>query len=281
MHLATTIAAARTNLSQLRTYNLELTISLVPTMGALHAGHLSLVARARAESDFVSASLFVNPTQFGPNEDFARYPRRLEEDLHLFEQAGVDLVFAPAPEEMYPFGATTVVDPGVLGTRLDGLHRPGHFRGVATVVAKLFHILQPQRAYFGQKDAVQVAVLRQMVRDLNFATKLVVCPIARDADGLALSSRNAYLTPAERAEAVTLPRTLEAMRSALASGISARAELLAIGHSILQKQPSVVLEYLEAVHPDTLLPVDPIVPGTLIAIAARVGSTRLIDNFLA
>jgi pantoate--beta-alanine ligase len=250
-------------------------------MGALHAGHLSLVARARAESGFVSASLFVNPTQFGPNEDFARYPRRLEEDLYLFEQAGVDLVFAPTPEEMYPPGATTFIDPGELGNRLDGLHRPGHFRGVATVVAKLFHILRPHRAYFGQKDAVQVAVLRQMVRDLDFPVELIACPIIRDADGLALSSRNAYLTPAERTRALALPRTLEAMRRGLASAVTSRPQLIAIGLDVLHQEPSVALEYLEAVHPDTLLPVDPIVPGTLIAIAARVGDTRLIDNFLA
>jgi pantoate--beta-alanine ligase len=250
-------------------------------MGALHAGHLSLVARARAESDFVSASLFVNPTQFGPNEDFGRYPRRLEEDLHLFEQAGVDLVFAPTPEEMYPSGSTTFVDPGELGNRLDGAHRPGHFRGVATVVAKLFHIIQPQRAYFGQKDAVQVAVLRQMVRDLNFPIELIACPIVRDLDGLALSSRNAYLSLEERAHALILPRTLEAMRNALDSGIRTRTELLALGHRFLQQEPAVALEYLEAVHPSTLLPVDRIVPGALIAIAARVGTTRLIDNFIA
>jgi pantoate--beta-alanine ligase len=281
MHLATTIAAARTTLSQLTSNNKQLTTSLVPTMGALHAGHLSLVARARAESGFVSASLFVNPTQFGPNEDFARYPRRLEEDLYLFEQAGVDLVFAPTPEEMYPPGATTFIDPGELGNRLDGLHRPGHFRGVATVVAKLFHILRPQRAYFGQKDAVQVAVLRQMVRDLDFPVELIACPIIRDADGLALSSRNAYLTPAERTRALALPRTLEAMRRGLASAVTSRPQLIAIGLDVLHQEPSVALEYLEAVHPDTLLPVDPIVPGTLIAIAARVGDTRLIDNFLA
>jgi pantoate--beta-alanine ligase len=281
MQLVTTIAAARATLSQLTSNNKQLTTSLIPTMGALHAGHLSLVARARAESGFVSASLFVNPTQFGPNEDFVRYPRRLEEDLHLFEQAGVDLVFAPTPEEMYPHGAATFVDPGDLGNRLDGLHRPGHFRGVATVVAKLFHILQPQRAYFGQKDAVQVAILRQMVRDLNFPIELIACPIVRDQDGLALSSRNAYLKPAERIHALALPRTLEAMRQALASGINIRSELLGVGLDVIQQEPAVALEYLEAVHPDTLLPLDPIVPGTLIAIAARVGTTRLIDNFLA
>jgi pantoate--beta-alanine ligase len=281
MQLITTIAAARATLSQLRTNNQQLTTALVPTMGALHAGHLSLVARARAENNLVLASLFVNPTQFAPGEDFDRYPRQLEQDLALFESAGVDLVFAPTPSEMYPASASTFVDPGELGTRLDGAHRPGHFRGVATVVSKLFNILQPGRAYFGQKDAVQLAVLRHMVRDLNLPVELIACPIVRDADGLALSSRNAYLTPEERAHALILPRTLESMRLALNSGTHCRAALLDVGLAVLKTEPAVLLEYLEAVDPDTLLPVDPITPGTLIAIAARVGKTRLIDNFLA
>jgi pantoate--beta-alanine ligase len=253
---------------------------LVPTMGALHAGHLSLVARARQENDIVTASLFVNPTQFAPGEDFDRYPRQLAQDCALFESAGVDLVFAPSAAEMYPDGATTFVDVGELGTRLDGASRPGHFLGVATVVAKLFHIVQPNRAYFGQKDAVQIAVLRRMVRDLNFPLELIACPIVRDADGLALSSRNAYLTPDERAHALALPRTLEAVRQALASSRETTTALQP-ALTLLAADPAVNLEYLEAVDPLTLLPVATILPGTLIAIAAKIGKTRLIDNFLA
>jgi pantoate--beta-alanine ligase len=280
MHVLTTIAAMRSALRAVRAKSPGV-LGLVPTMGALHAGHLSLVERARASCGVVAATLFVNPTQFAPGEDFERYPRPFERDRELFEAAGVELLFAPTAEEMYPRGSTTFVDVGELGTKLDGASRPGHFRGVATVVSKLFHIVQPDLAFFGQKDAVQVAVLRQMVRDLDFPVELIACPIIRDADGLALSSRNAYLTPAERTRALALPRTLEAMRRGLASAVTSRPQLIAIGLDVLHQEPSVALEYLEAVHPDTLLPVDPIVPGTLIAIAARVGDTRLIDNFLA
>ncbi len=264
-----TISATRAALAPHRAR----TIGLVPTMGALHAGHLSLVARARGECEIVVASLFVNPTQFGPNEDFARYPRQFEQDCALFAQAGVDFVFAPSVEEMYPAGATTCVDVGELGNRLDGASRPGHFRGVATVVAKLFHIVQPGRAYFGQKDAVQVTVLRRMVRDLNFPVDLIACPIVRDADGLALSSRNAYLSPAEREQALAIPRAIQAMQAATEN-------VLATGHNIVTQEPGVALEYLVAVDPETLLPVSEIIPGTLIAIAARVSNTRLIDNFV-
>jgi len=249
-------------------------------MGALHAGHLSLVSRARQENEIVTASLFVNPTQFAPGEDFDRYPRQLAHDCALFESAGVDLVFAPSVDEMYPSDATTYIDVGDLGTRLDGASRPGHFLGVATVVAKLFHIIQPDRAYFGQKDAVQVAVLRRMVRDLNFPLDLIACPIVRDPDGLALSSRNAYLTPAERVHALALPRALEAVRQALASSTETSTALQP-ALTLLAADPAVNLEYLEAVDPLTLLPVPTILPGTLIAIAAKIGKTRLIDNFLA
>ncbi len=255
-------------------------LGLVPTMGALHAGHLSLVERARAENEVVAASLFVNPLQFGPNEDFSRYPRQLEQDLALFREAGVALVFAPSVEEMYPQGATSYVDVGALGERLDGAHRPGHFRGVATVVAKLFHIIQPTRAYFGQKDAVQVAVLRQMVRDLDFPLDLVACAIVRDPDGLALSSRNAYLSAEERRRALVLSRALKAMGEAAAAGEATPERLLQHGLAVLAEEPSVLLEYLEAVDPATLLPIQHAGPGTLLAIAARVGTTRLIDNLI-
>jgi len=277
MQLLTTIASFREALSPARR---QKSVSLVPTMGALHAGHLSLVARARQETDLVTASLFVNPTQFAPGEDFDRYPRQLADDCTLFESAGVDLVFAPSAAEMYPTDASTFVDVGELGTRLDGASRPGHFRGVATVVSKLFHIVQPDRAYFGQKDAVQVAVLRRMVRDLNFPLELIACPIVRDPDGLALSSRNAYLTPDERAHALILPQALDLVRQDLATTRNL-PEALEPAHNLLRANPAVQLEYLEAVDPHTLVPVSTVLPGTLIAIAAKVGKTRLIDNFLA
>ena len=280
MQVVQTIAAARHALHALR--GGDKSLALVPTMGALHAGHLSLVARARSECQVVAASLFVNPLQFGPGEDFDRYPRQLASDLGMFEHAGVNLVFAPPVEEMYPFGpATSFVEVGDVGERLDGAHRPGHFRGVATVVAKLFHIIQPDRAFFGQKDAVQVAVLRRMIRDLNFPVELVACPIVRDPDGLALSSRNAYLTPDERRQALVLSRALETMRLSLANGMKTQSALIGAGRQVVQSEPAVVLEYLEAVEPLNLHPVEEIAAGTLVVIAARVGKTRLIDNFIA
>jgi pantoate--beta-alanine ligase len=259
----------------------ERSLGLVPTMGALHRGHLSLVERAKAECAVVAASIFVNPLQFGPHEDFDRYPRPLERDCELLAAAGVDLVFAPEPSEMYPAGNTTTVDVGAIGTKLDGAHRPGHFLGVATIVAKLFHAVQPDKAYFGQKDAVQVAVLRQMVRDLNFPVELVACPIVRDDDGLALSSRNAYLTPDERARALAIPQALDAMREDVAAGIVDADFVRKAGGDLLRRLGGIELEYLEIVDAATLEPVAAIQPGTLVAIAARVGRTRLIDNFVA
>jgi pantoate--beta-alanine ligase len=279
MQVLRTIAAVRAALRTARAPEGKL-VGLVPTMGALHRGHLSLVERARGECGVVAASIFVNPLQFGPNEDFDRYPRQLERDCELFEAAGVDLVFAPGVAEMVPAGATTTVDVGAIGTKLDGAHRPGHFLGVATIVAKLFHVIQPDRAYFGQKDAVQVAVLRQMVRDLNFPVELVACPIVRDEDGLALSSRNAYLSAEERARALTIPRALEAMREEVAAGIVDADFVLKAGVDVIQRLGGIELEYLQVVDAKTLEPVQVIRPGTLIAMAARVGKTRLIDNFL-
>ena len=213
MHVAGTVAAFR----RLRR-ELKGTLGFVPTMGALHAGHASLLRAARAGNDSVAASIFVNPTQFGPTEDFAKYPRTWEADCALLAEAGVDLLFAPEPAEMYPKGFSTVIDVGPVATRLDGASRPGHFAGVATVVAKLFGIAEPDRAYFGQKDAAQVAVLRQMVRDLSLPVELLVCPTVREADGLALSSRNRYLSPAERAEALALSRALDAAERGFAAG---------------------------------------------------------------
>lgn len=245
-------------------------------MGALHAGHLALMRRARAECGTVAVSIFVNPLQFGPSEDFDRYPRQLEKDCQLLEQEAVDLLFLPSADEMYPPGATTFVDVGALGERLDGASRPGHFRGVATVVAKLLNIVQPQRAYFGQKDAVQLAVLRRMIADLNLPVDLVACPIVRDPDGLALSSRHAYLSAKERQAALSLSAAI----NAVAASDRALAEALALGKAIVAGQSLLTLEYLEAVDPTTLFAVPELQPGTLIAIAAQAGKTRLIDNLL-
>ncbi len=276
MRVLNTIAEVRMALGEARRTGLK--IGLVPTMGALHAGHLSLVRTARAQNGVVVVSIFVNPTQFGPNEDFSKYPRTLETDLGLLEAEGVDLVFVPAVEEIYPAGASTFVSVEVLQDRLDGKSRPGHFRGVATVVAKLFHIVAPDRAYFGQKDAAQVAVLRRMVRDLNFDLELIVCPIVREADGLAMSSRNRYLNSAERKQALVLSRALDSVRERFAGG-EARAELLiAAAGAVLASEPEVRLDYLQIVDPETLEPIGEIKGLALVAIAAVVGTTRLIDN---
>ena len=254
------------------------TVGLVPTMGALHEGHLSLVRRARSECDAVVATIFVNPLQFGANEDLDKYPRTFEADCEQLDRDRVDLLFAPAPEEMYRSGATTILDVGPIGTRLDGASRPRHFVGVATVVAKLFHIAMPDRAYFGQKDAAQLAVIRQMVRDLNFPLEVVACPVVRDPEGLALSSRNRYLTEEERRTALILPRTLAALGESIRDGVRESAVLLKL-HAP-PRIPGFELDYLVVVEADTLLPVPEAIPGTLIAIAAKVGETRLIDNFL-
>jgi pantoate--beta-alanine ligase len=261
------------------------TVGLVPTMGALHEGHLSLVRRARTENAFVSATIFVNPLQFAPNEDLDEYPRTFEADCDQLEREGVDVLFAPAPDEMYPrlngTKPATIVDPGPLGDRLDGVSRPRHFVGVATVVAKLFNIAMPDRAYFGQKDAAQLAVLRQMVRDLNFPLEIIACPIVRDFDGLALSSRNRYLSAADRRDALLLNRTLGEIYDRIAEGARDSASLCADPKTLREAGPNFKLEYLWIVDPDTLLPVPEAIPGSLIAIAAKVGTTRLIDNMLA
>jgi pantoate--beta-alanine ligase len=281
MQICDTIAGLRQAIRDRRAQSSNSTLGLVPTMGALHAGHLSLMERARRENPLVAASIFVNPLQFGPNEDLAKYPRTFADDCAQLERAGVDLLFAPTPEEMYASAAATTVDPGAIATRLDGASRPGHFLGVATVVAKLFHIVQPEHAYFGQKDAAQLAVLRQMVRDLNFPVELIACPIVRDSDGLALSSRNRYLSPEERTQALLLSRTLDAVAERIAAGERNAGTLIAAGQALLRQHPEVALDYLALVDPDTLLPVSEAVPGTLVALAAKVGTTRLIDNFLA
>ncbi len=255
-------------------------LGFVPTMGALHEGHLSLVRSARNSSDVVAASVFVNPTQFGPNEDLAKYPRSFERDCEMLEREGVDLVFAPSAEEMYPAGAVTWVTVEELSNKLDGRSRPGHFRGVTTVVSKLFHIVEPDAAFFGQKDAAQVAIIRRMVRDLNLPVEIVVCPIVRERDGLAMSSRNAYLNPEERKRALVLNRSLRRVRERAEAGELDAAKLLATGREEFAREPAVRLDYFEIVNSETLYPVQDISDGALVAVAAYVGSTRLIDNIV-
>lgn len=249
-------------------------------MGALHEGHLSLVRAARASSDVVAASIFVNPTQFGPNEDLAKYPRSFERDREMLEREGVELLFAPSAEEMYPAGAVTWVTVEGLSEKLDGRSRPGHFRGVTTVVAKLFHAVEPDAAFFGQKDAAQVAIIRRMVRDLNLPVEIVVCPIVRESDGLAMSSRNAYLDAAQRKQALVLHRSLHRVQALAKAGERNASQLLAGGREEFARENSVRLDYFEIVDPETLDPIEDISGGALVAVAAFVGSTRLIDNIL-
>ena len=255
-------------------------LGFVPTMGALHEGHLSLVRAARSSADLVAASIFVNPTQFGANEDLAKYPRSFERDCELLQGERVELLFAPSVEEMYPAGAVTWVTVEGLSDKLDGRSRPGHFRGVTTVVAKLFHVVQPDAAFFGQKDAAQVAIIRRMVGDLNLPVEIVVCPIVRAADGLAMSSRNAYLDPDERKRALVLQRSLLRAEHLAETGERNAARLVAAGREEIDKESSVRLDYFEIVNPDTLDPLEDISGGGLVAVAAVVGGTRLIDNIL-
>ena len=255
-------------------------LALVPTMGALHEGHLSLVKAARKKSDFVAASIFVNPTQFGPNEDFAKYPRTLESDCALLEREGVELVFVPSVEEMYPQGAVTWVVVEGLSDRLCGKSRPGHFRGVTTVVAKLFHIVEPDLAFFGQKDAAQVAIIQRMARDLNMPVSIEVCPIVREPDGLAISSRNAYLSPQERRSALVLHRSLMRVQKLFESSERNSASLVAAAKQVFAAEPAVRLDYVEVVDPATLEPEATVTKRVLVAVAAFVRQTRLIDNIL-
>jgi pantoate--beta-alanine ligase len=256
------------------------TIGFVPTMGALHPGHLSLVRAARQETAVVVTSIFVNPTQFGPNEDFSKYPRTFEKDSTMLAAEKTDYIFSPTVEEMYPKDATTWVDVEGLSGKLDGRSRPGHFRGVTTVVSKLFNIVQPDRAFFGQKDAAQVAVIRKMVRDLNFAVQIVVCPIVRESDGLAMSSRNAYLNPEQRKQALVLSHALKQVEKRAAQGEASAERLVVAGQQAMAEEASVRMDYLEIVNPDTLDPVADVSQGALVAVAAYVGSTRLIDNIV-
>ena len=275
MQIVTTIAALRVARKAMTG-----TVGLVPTMGALHAGHLSLIRSARQACKHTVASIFVNPTQFAPTEDLDRYPRTFDHDCTLLEAEGVDLLYAPSPQEMYPSPTQTWVDVPALASRLDGASREGHFRGVATVVAKLFNLVQPDRAYFGQKDAAQVAVLRAMVSDLNFPLDLIVCPTIRDRDGLALSSRNRYLTPAQRTAALTLSHSLRTVERAVQSGKRSVASLQQLLIATLETEPQLRLDYAEIVDPETLQPVPNLEQETLAAVAAWVGETRLIDNII-
>jgi len=253
-------------------------IGLVPTMGALHEGHLSLVRAARSQCDLVVVSIFVNPTQFGPNEDFAKYPRMFERDCALLEKEGVGVVFAPSIGEMYPSGAVTYVTVEGMSDKLCGRSRPGHFRGVTTVVSKLFHIVEPDLAFFGQKDAAQVAIIKRMVRDLNMPVEIVVCPIVREPDGLAMSSRNAYLTPEQRKSALVLSRALRRVQQVFDQGERNAAKLIETGKQVMAEEASVRQDYLEIVDPETLEGVAVVSAKSLVAVAAFAGNTRLIDN---
>lgn len=255
-------------------------LGFVPTMGALHAGHISLVRAARQQCDAVAVSIFVNPTQFGPTEDFSKYPHTFERDCELLEAEGVAILFAPTIEEMYPPGAATFVTVEGLSDKLCGRSRPGHFRGVTTVVAKLFNIVKPDLAFFGQKDAAQAVVIRRMVRDLQFGVEIVVCPIVREPDGLALSSRNAYLNPEQRKQATVLYRALMRVQFLADHGESESARLIAAALEEFMQQPEVRLDYFEIVDREILSPVASTTKGALVAVAAFVGTTRLIDNIV-
>ncbi|MGH9540726.1 MAG: pantoate--beta-alanine ligase [Terriglobales bacterium] len=255
-------------------------LGLVLTMGALHEGHLSLVRASRARDAATAATIFVNPLQFGPQEDFARYPRTLDRDLALLEREGTALVFAPQVEAMYAPGFATAVEVAGLSERLCGASRPGHFRGVATVVLKLLHLAGPARAYFGQKDAAQAALIRRLVRDLSVPVEIVVMPIVREPDGLALSSRNAYLDAAARQRAALLYQALDAVRRRYESGERAASRLVAAGRAVLEGEAAIRLDYFAAVDAESLLPVASAGPGTLFAVAAYLGGTRLIDNLV-
>lgn len=272
----TTVAEIRAALDTARAGGAR--VGLVPTMGALHEGHLSLIRAARAETDVVVVSIFVNPTQFGPNEDYDRYPRDLTKDLGLVDQAGGDLIFNPSAEEMYAPDRSTWVEVEGLTEGLCGRSRPGHFRGVCTVVTKLVAICQPERAYFGEKDAQQLAVIQRMVRDLNIRVEIVPCPIVREEDGLAMSSRNVRLTPEARAQAPALHRALQAARAAVEKGERSAAALERIVRAVLAEAPLGEIDYVEIVRADDLTAVNTIAGACLIAVAVRFGGVRLIDN---
>ncbi len=260
--------------------SLARTFGLVPTMGALHKGHLSLVSRARGECDHVGVSIFVNPAQFGLREDFGAYPRDLERDLRMLEEAGADLVWTPSAESVYPPGFQTWVSVEEVSAPLEGSARPGHFRGVATIVAKLFNSFLPTNAYFGQKDAQQVAVIKRMASDLDFPVEIVVCPTVREPDGLAMSSRNEYLNPEERRAAGVLYRALTAAKTLFDSGQRGGDELRAAMHQVICSEPLAHEDYVSAADPETLAELSEIMGRALLSLAVRIGRTRLIDNIL-
>ncbi len=270
------------SLDELRSARLSFsgTVGLVPTMGFLHEGHLSLIRRAREECDHVIVSIFVNPTQFGKNEDLSKYPRDIDRDLKLIEPLGTDLVWMPSAEIMYPKGYQTWVEVEAITSPLEGSMRPGHFKGVTTVVAKLFNGVQPHKAYFGQKDAQQVAVIRQMVRDLNFPLDIVVCPIMREPDGLAMSSRNVYLDPEQRKAATVLFRSLSAAKDLFEGGERDAEKVRRKMKEVLANEPLANAQYVSCADYDTLEELDVIKGRTLLSMAVFVGKTRLIDNFV-
>ncbi|WP_455248752.1 pantoate--beta-alanine ligase [Ruminococcus sp.] len=278
MKIVETIAEVREQVKQWKKEGL--TVALVPTMGYLHEGHRSLMERARKENDRVVVSVFVNPTQFGPNEDLASYPRDLEHDAALCDSVGVDLIFHPTPEEMYPKGFCSFVDMDVLTKELCGLSRPVHFRGVCTVVSKLFHIVTPDRAYFGEKDAQQLAVIKRMVLDLNLDIEIVGCPIVREADGLAKSSRNTYLSPEERKAALVLSRSIFVGKQLAESGETDAHKLVQAMTDIISAEPLARIDYVKVVDLLTMQQIDKLDRPFLAAIAVYIGKTRLIDNFM-
>lgn len=276
MKILTSIAGANRASRDMRQQGKR--IGYVPTMGALHEGHLSLVRAAKSQTDVVVVSIFVNPTQFGPTEDLSCYPRPFEKDCNLLEKEGVEAVFAPTAEEMYPQGVVTNVTVEGMSERLCGKSRPGHFRGVTTVVAKLFNVLEPDAAFFGQKDAAQLAIIRRMVRDLNIPVEIVSCPIVRESDGLAMSSRNAYLAPNERKAALVLHRALVRIESEVQRGERRSSRLIEVGRQVFCAEGLARLDYVQIVDPDSLEAMENLSKPALIAVAAHVGSTRLIDN---
>lgn len=275
MMLATTLDELRSTRSLL-----DGTIGLVPTMGYLHEGHLSLARRSREECSFTVVSIFVNPTQFGPTEDLSKYPRDLERDLHLLESVGVDLVWTPTPEVMYPSGYQTWVQVEEMTKPLEGAMRPSHFRGVTTVVAKLFNAIEPDKAYFGQKDAQQAAVIRQMVKDLNFPLEVVVCSTVREPDGLAMSSRNVYLNPNQRKGATVLYRALTAAKAAYDKGERDAEKLRKVMKDMLASEPLAQMQYVSCADYDTLQELDKVSGKALLSTAVFFGKTRLIDNMI-
>ncbi len=262
-------------------YKAEGSVGCVPTMGYLHEGHLALARRAKAENRHVVTTIFVNPTQFGPQEDLSRYPRDPERDIALLESEGVDWLFMPSSaEEIYPPGFDTWVDMGGVTERLEGSVRPGHFKGVATVVAKLFNIIEPHKAYFGQKDAQQVVVIKKLVKDLNFPLEVIVCPTVREHDGLAMSSRNVYLKPEERKSALALWKSLDLAQKLHSKGIRDAERIRSEMRSLIESEPPANIDYVSISHPETLQELEQIDGPALVSLAVRIGATRLIDNII-